>query len=573
MKATDAMILVVDDDPDFRESIGDLLGENGYEYLLAGSSPQALEFASRQKISMCLLDVSMPGVDGIQLLRYFRSRHVFRLLPVIVITAGVRMEAVQNLLKLGVRDVMLKSKFPVNELLEMIAKRLNPNAEPPSRSQVAVVQPSGAPESESGLPPPSGFDSDLPGLGSIRNQTPDSKREHGGLDAHPLSSDLIASLGSMRAFSGITDALISAASRPGVSLSDLELIVKRDPVIAARMVQTANSAAFVRGAPVTKVEEALRVLGFTNVIHIATSGAILRQEDLVSEVGDDLVSIWKNCLATGMISEMLAEKADKPSAFLRGLLHNLPSFFALQFLGSDWLPWRAHAIVKGWPLREAITSALGCPLENVSGQILESYRIPADVANPILEFHEFYLASKPREPGRAARMLDVARHLASGMGRPSTILSDIRTIHQDEVKELDIASVLNPKTIEDVAILEQSCNVSSHSSVLPKLNREVALWRDARWVSPDPVESLLGCTTDCVRVERLEELSDWNRVRIAIAEPGSLEWERLGKVAPVLVLHRASLRAEPLPAGVETLRMPIPIHHLLHRISIQPPGF
>jgi CheY-like chemotaxis protein/HD-like signal output (HDOD) protein len=570
---TDFTILLVDDDADFRESIYEILCDEGYEVLQASSSPQALEFASRQKLSLCLLDISMPGVDGVQLLRYFRSRHLFRLLPVIILTAGVRKDVVQDLLKLGIRDVMLKSKFSAVELLERISKRLN--------SQAVVNRPSSFPtiedshvtnlsDSNFSPPPPSGFDSDLAMIAPVRADRPKTDSDGNDLSSHRLSSDLIASLGGMRAFSSITEALISAASRPGVSLADLESIVKHDPVIAARMVQMANSASFIRGATVTRVEEALRVLGFTNVIHIATTGAILRQEDLQSEVGEDLVAVWKNCLATGILAEMMADKADKPTAFLRGLLHNLPTFFVLQFLGSDWLPWRAHGLVKGWPLREAISSALGTPLEELAGRILDAYRLPAAVATPIVEFHEFFLAAKPREPGSAARLLDVARLLATAIGHPPTLLSDIRCIHQDEVKGIDLARMLSPGTIEEIEILAQSCNVATPVAVLPKIDREVALWRDPRWVAPDPIESVLALTTDCVRVSNLEELSDWKRVRVAIAEPGTLEWERLGQVAPVIALHRGSLRPGPLPFGVEALRMPVPLHQLFHRIQSRP---
>lgn len=562
------VVLVVDDDADFRESVGEILSDEGYEVLLASSSPQALEYASRQKLSLCVLDLSMPGVDGVQLLRYFRSRHLFRLLPVVVVTAGVRKGVLQDLVKLGIRDIMLKSKFTSAELLERIAKRLNAPYEPVKPLSVVAPEPAqaGATDSSSGYHAPSGFDSDLAVVMPPRERRENPAAEGATLDSHRLSEDLISSIGNMRAFSSITESLISAASRPGVSLSDLEAIVKRDPVIAARMVQTANSAAFIRGATVTRVEEALRVLGFTNVIHIATSGAILRQEDLQCEVGEDLVAIWKNSLATGILAELMADKAEKPSAFLRGLLHNLPTFFALQFLGSDWLPWRSHGFVKGWPLREGVSGAIGAPLEELAGKILEAYRLPASVAGPIVEFHEFFLAAKPREPGQAARMLDVARHFASAIGHPATLLADIRCIHQDEVKDLDMARLLGPGVVDEIDVLAQSCNVSSHGPILPRLGREVALWRDPRWVAPDPIESIVAAVADCVRVSGLEELSAWNRFRIAIAEPGTLEWERLGQVAPVLVLHRGSLRPGPLPFGVEAVRMPLPIHLLLHKI-------
>ncbi len=77
------LILVVDDDECYRESLKEVLEAGGYAPRIAHSAPAALELASRQTPDLVLLDVAMPGIDGIQLLRYFRSRHVFRQMPVI----------------------------------------------------------------------------------------------------------------------------------------------------------------------------------------------------------------------------------------------------------------------------------------------------------------------------------------------------------------------------------------------------------------------------------------------------------------------------------------------------------
>src|SRR5574344_1652664 len=113
--AVNETVLLVDDD-EFRETVADILRDEGFEVLSAASSPQALEHASRHRPAICLLDVALPGVDGLQLLRYFRSRHVFRLMPVVILTAGIRKDALHQILQLGVKDVLLKSKFSGQDL-------------------------------------------------------------------------------------------------------------------------------------------------------------------------------------------------------------------------------------------------------------------------------------------------------------------------------------------------------------------------------------------------------------------------------------------------------------------------
>jgi len=119
-----AHLLLVDNDTDFREALANQLRDEEYEVEIASSATQALEIASRRKLSLAILEVNLPGVDGVQLLRYFRSRHVFRQMPVIFLTGELRKESLNQVVQLGVRDIMLKANFKLTELVERIELRL-----------------------------------------------------------------------------------------------------------------------------------------------------------------------------------------------------------------------------------------------------------------------------------------------------------------------------------------------------------------------------------------------------------------------------------------------------------------
>jgi CheY-like chemotaxis protein len=569
---TPHLVLVVDDDKDFGESLGDSLRDEGYEVALATSAPQALEMASRQKPAIVLLDLAMPGVDGIQLLRYIRSRHVFRQMPVIILSAGVQMAAVQAALQLGVKDVMLKSKFSIKELVERIELRLtghmnvvrSPELAPDPRSSQAVPRgPASsvfAPSSDSGFngePAPMRPESEVVRPSGMRTSTP--------------TPQMIEAIGSIRALPRITSELLRMAATPDASLSDLENLVKGDPVVAARILQAANSAAYLRGGPTSQLDEAVRVLGFTNVAKIVSQGTVLTEEDLDGQVGSDLQSLWRHCLAAATYAERMSTGAERAVAYLGGLLHDLPSLFALQYLGSDWLPWRSHAQIKGLALHQALADALGCPLERISEQIMSSYRIPADVAVSIQEYHEFFLAQKPREPGKAARRLDLAHQFAIAMGRVGTDLSAVRCFKAEELPNKEITEIFNASDIRGLIAREEESGLGEpEPGEIPPIQVPLVLWRDARWAAPDPVQSFLDQISDCLLVDKLEDLAMPGRQRVAIAEPGSFEWGRLGTVAPVLVLHRAALPEEGVPQGVETLRMPVPLALLAQRLTRKP---
>lgn len=560
----DPLVLLVDPDKDFRGGLSEQLKDQSYEVALAKSAPEALEMASRRIPAVVILELELPGIDGIQLVRYFRSRHVFRQMPVILLSNSVGKDSVQAALGLGVQDVMLKSRFAIQELVERIERRLsgpakvvrNPELARSTRdSQMVPIETVRAPPSSVG---PTG--EAIPG----RSEGDASRTSGSKNTASPPT--LAQEIGRMRALPSIVGELLRLASLPDSSLADLEALVRGDPVVAARILQSANSAAYLRGTAVTQLGEAVRALGFTNVSKIVSTSALMGGQEMVGQVGRDMWSLWRHSLAAGSIAEAMAPAAERSSAFLGGLLHDLPSLFALQHLGENWLPVRAHAEIAGLSLHQALSTAMGRPLEALCEQILSTYRIPREVALPVQEYHEFFLANQPQQPGLVARRLDLAHQCAIAAGRPGTEFSQVACVHPDELRLVVASGILPIPNSTELSIQEQLSGLDPWEQELPPPGVSIALWRDPRWVRPDPVESVLAQLADCQRVDRLQDIALPDRVRLAIAEPGTAEWNLLGSHAPLLVLHRGKPPEAPPPPGVETLRMPVPLSLLLQRL-------
>ena len=66
-------ILVVDDEPDIRESFQEYLEINGYRVSCADGAAEARRLVGEHDIDVALLDISMPGEDGLSLARYLRE--------------------------------------------------------------------------------------------------------------------------------------------------------------------------------------------------------------------------------------------------------------------------------------------------------------------------------------------------------------------------------------------------------------------------------------------------------------------------------------------------------------------
>ena len=87
-------VLVVEDDPDIRDIVQDLLESEGYDVIPASHGRQALEFLSGvkqgAKPDLVILDMMMPLVDGRQVLETMRNDLLLSSIPVLVISAVAR---------------------------------------------------------------------------------------------------------------------------------------------------------------------------------------------------------------------------------------------------------------------------------------------------------------------------------------------------------------------------------------------------------------------------------------------------------------------------------------------------
>ena len=86
-KAEAKKILVVDDEADFSSTMEYWLKSKGYEVQTAGDGFKALELAKTFNPNLILLDVNMPGIDGLETLR--RLREFNKDVPVVIISAYI----------------------------------------------------------------------------------------------------------------------------------------------------------------------------------------------------------------------------------------------------------------------------------------------------------------------------------------------------------------------------------------------------------------------------------------------------------------------------------------------------
>ena len=116
-----ASILVVDDEPIMQEILGDFLREEGYSIDIAGSGEEGVELAQKSSYDCAIVDLMMPGIDGIETMQ--KLREIDTSLPVIVVTAFASVESAVEAMKRGAFEYITKP-FKNDEVLVVLQKAI-----------------------------------------------------------------------------------------------------------------------------------------------------------------------------------------------------------------------------------------------------------------------------------------------------------------------------------------------------------------------------------------------------------------------------------------------------------------
>jgi DNA-binding response OmpR family regulator len=150
-----ARLLVVDDEVNLRAGLRDLLSLMGYQVDEAASGHKALELLESRLYDLMVLDIRMPGMDGVEVMH--RARQMHPDLSIIVLTAHASLESAIAAVKSDAADYMLKP-FNVEDLAATISQALQERAERLRRKQLlnligTALDTLGQPEGSAAPPP------------------------------------------------------------------------------------------------------------------------------------------------------------------------------------------------------------------------------------------------------------------------------------------------------------------------------------------------------------------------------------------------------------------------------------
>lgn len=129
-------VLLVDDEKDFVETLAERLEVRGFDVKTSLSGDDALDLVREHEFDVIVLDVLMPGKDGIETLREIKN--LKPLAHVIMLTGNATVETAIQGMKLGAYDYLLKPTETA-DLLEKIKKAHNLKAEHEERIRKAEI--------------------------------------------------------------------------------------------------------------------------------------------------------------------------------------------------------------------------------------------------------------------------------------------------------------------------------------------------------------------------------------------------------------------------------------------------
>jgi HD-like signal output (HDOD) protein/CheY-like chemotaxis protein len=399
-------VLIIEDDAVVRALLADAVRRAGYAAAEAGNGAEGLRAINQHRPDAVVLDLQMPIMDGLTMLRQVRGSSAMRSLPVIILTTDSSKQTVVEAAKLGVQGYLLKSHFVVDSLLEAIGRHCPaPAAAPlPSHPEPKPSSPKPVSQAVAPAPPPSADTPAAPAVHTTAAPAVHTTAVTGPADdpvaalrnLKPLMTrtevmERVEACEQLRAFSPTVSQLLSMTANPNTSMERVIKVIAQDHAVALKILKLANSVVYTRGEPVTSVKNAVLRIGMENIRQAVLNISVM-DHFTGTKFADhlSLAHFWEHAISTGLIAaEVTHARSPKEadSAFTCGLLHDVGRLIYVEQLGEAYSTVLRTAWLMELPVEQVESRLLLLNHADVMDKVLHAWKFPKDLINPLVFHH------------------------------------------------------------------------------------------------------------------------------------------------------------------------------------------
>ena len=117
-------ILFIEDEGTLQKTLGDVLSKEGYKILAALDGEVGARLAKEKTPDLILLDLVLPKMTGLEVLKQLRGDEETKDIPVIVLTNSEDMQDIQQVMDLGATTYLVKSNYELQEVVQRVKTAL-----------------------------------------------------------------------------------------------------------------------------------------------------------------------------------------------------------------------------------------------------------------------------------------------------------------------------------------------------------------------------------------------------------------------------------------------------------------
>lgn len=375
-------VLIVDDLAIVREPIAAALSQRGYQVRCASNGIEAINMIRAHPPSVILLDLTMPGADGFDVVTNMRADPAVPRIPVIVLTDSNDRETVLRSRQLGIAGYLLKSAFSMERTVLAIERAIRQESRTP-RVGVASREAGSADQGACAKPAAS---KPLTCQQVLKSRKP--------LLTRSALVERINEFAELKSFPPMVTEVVKLSKSSTASIETMAHLIRRDQSLALKLLKLANSAAYARGRPADSIDKAVMRIGVQGTGQAALSMGIVDQ--FAGAAGDsssslvDLRAFWEHSIACGLIAGRLAEGAEgvaSETAFTSGLLHDIGRLALVETAPEEYAQVSDAARELGLPLELVEARLLSMDHAECICPILRAWGLPSELTEPIARHH------------------------------------------------------------------------------------------------------------------------------------------------------------------------------------------